>query len=118
MSIRKHAQIHFTPTVVADMLNFLKHGVIPVGLSASSARRFQQRCNGFNFYNNTLIFNGKSVVPTDRAEQLIKDAYDQKDTVGKGINLKIYVHKDGTPVNVATYFQVTKIKHPTFNIRI
>jgi hypothetical protein len=86
MSIRSHAQIHFTPTVVADMLNYLKHGVIPVGLSASSARRFQKRCNGFNFYNNTLVFNGKSVVPTDRAEQTIKDAYNQKDTVGKGIN--------------------------------
>ena len=75
MSIRNHAQIQFTPTVVAEMLNYLKHGIIPAGLSASSARRFQKRCNGFTFYNNTLVFNGKSVVPTDRAEQQIKGAY-------------------------------------------
>ena len=86
MSLRSHAQIKFTPLVVAEMLNYLRHGVIPVGLSASSASRFQKRCNGFTFLNNTLRFGSKSVVPTDRVEQTIKDAYDQKDTVGKGIN--------------------------------
>jgi hypothetical protein len=86
MSLRSHAQIKFTPTVVAEMLNYLKHGVIPAGLSVSSARRFQKRCAGFTYYNNTLVFDGKSVIPSDKTEETIKRAYDQKDNVGKGIN--------------------------------
>ncbi len=50
-----HKYKYFTPTVVAEMLSYLKHGAIPVGLSASSARRLQKRCNGLNFYNSTLV---------------------------------------------------------------
>ena len=86
MSVRSHAQIPFTPTVVLDMLNYLKHGVVPAGLSAASTRRFQKRCAGFTFVHNTLTFGTKIVIPTDQVEQKIKDVYDQKDTVGKGIN--------------------------------
>ncbi len=90
------------PNKYTSRIRSLKHGAIPVGLSASSARRFQIRCNGFNFYNNALVFNGKSVVPTDRAERTIKDAYNQKGTVGKGINQMMQcVSPDALFVNFA-----------------
>ena len=86
MSLRSQAQIHFTPTVVLEMLNYLKHGIVPAGLSASSIRRFQKRCSGFTFVHNTLVFGTKTVIPTNQVQQKIKNVYAQKDTVGKGIN--------------------------------
>ena len=86
MSVRSHAQIQFTPTVVLEMLNYLKHGVVPAGLSAAATRRFQKRCAGLTFVHNTLTFGTKIVIPSDRVEHKIKEVYDQKDTVGKGIN--------------------------------
>ena len=86
MSLRSQAQIHFTPTVVLEMLNYLKHDIVPAGLSPSSIRRFQKRCTGITFVHNTLVFGTKTVIPTDQVEQKIKNVYDQKDTVGKGIN--------------------------------
>ncbi len=84
MSIRSQAQIQFTPTVVLEILNYLRHGEVSAGLSAASTR--PKRLAGFTFVHNTLTFGTEIVIPTDLVEHKIKEVYEQNDTVGKGIN--------------------------------